>query len=68
MNIDQPINNNQYNVVEEHKLIFLKTDPEYSEKSTRYKLNLHRLCAFIHMFILCKMYKQCTLCTYKYTT
>lgn len=59
MNIDQPINNNQYNVVEEHKLIFLKTDPEYSEKSTRYKLNLHRLCVYIHMFILCKMYKQC---------
>lgn len=30
-NKDQAVNNNQYNVVEEHKLIFLSMDLKYSE-------------------------------------
>lgn len=38
MNRDQPTNNNQYNVVEGHKLIFWKMDPKCSKK---YKISKH---------------------------
>lgn len=38
MNISQPINNNQCNVVEGHKLIFLKKDPKYSKNNMIYEL------------------------------
>lgn len=36
MNKDQLINNNQYSVVGEHKLIFSKMDPKYSKKYKRF--------------------------------
>lgn len=41
MNISQPINNNQCNVVGERMLIFLKMDPKYSENNIIYKLLLN---------------------------
>jgi hypothetical protein len=41
-NKGQLINNNLYSVVEEHKLIFLKMDPEYSKNTKYNKLLLKR--------------------------
>lgn len=35
-NINQPINNNQCNVVAGHKLQFLKMDPKYSKNNIIY--------------------------------
>lgn len=44
-NKDRPINNNQYNVVGEHKSLFLKMDPKCSEK---YKINRY-LVFYFHL-------------------
>lgn len=61
MNKDQLINNNQYNVVEGHKLIFLKMDPKYSKKYIMYTyiikvfINTTRLKSYT---ILCFIYNS----------